>query len=147
MFGREIKLNFKVADFHAELGPDLNGCTSHHHGCACFLEDQSAKCLSGAQYIILYESLECWGGCTPFNLPLQSPVLYFSGVCPENWPSFSLCPKLGPKPSEVCIRHFMYQIGYKDIGYICQHCLSGMLPNKQKFNMIMTWTLAVNVQR
>jgi len=104
------------------------------------IEDQSAKCLSGAQYI-LYESLEHWGGCAPFNLPLQSPVLYFSGGVPWKLTKFQFV------PSAACIWHFMYQIGYKDIGYIRQHCLSGMLPYKQKFNMIMTWTLAVNVQR
>ena len=70
-------------------------------------------------------------GAVPPSTSLCNPPFYILvGVCPENWPSFSLLPKLGPKPSEACIRHlFMYQTGCKDIGYICQHCLSGMLPN------------------
>ena len=80
-------------------------------------------------------------GLCPLQPPFAIPLLYFSGSVPWKLTKFEFV------PSAACIRHLMYQIGYKDVGYIRQHCLLGTLPNKQKFNMIMTWTLTVNVQR
>ena len=54
-----------------------------HHQCACFLEDQSGKYLSGAIGLLMSLNLKHQGGCTPLNTckarwgaPLRESPLY-----------------------------------------------------------------------